>query len=85
MVIPSQSDPSPETLLTVIAKKAAIETNSTVLLANVPRFRKRGRINNRKWNAQQPRQSLRQQCLARPGRPDQQDIRLLKLDIGFLA
>src|SRR5262249_3045229 len=40
----------------------------------------RGRVGDRERDIEQPREGLREQRLARPGRPEQQDVRLGELD-----
>src|SRR6185312_5684403 len=52
------------------------------VLTDIPCFRQRCRIDDRKRHVQHLRQRLRHQGLARPRRTDQQDIRLRQLNFG---
>ena len=51
------------------------------VLTDVARFGERGRVGDREGHVQDARQGLRQECLAHAGRPDQEDIALVELDV----
>src|SRR5208282_3171624 len=55
------------------------------VLADVARFGQRRRVGHGEGHVEDARQRLRQEGLARPGRPDQQDIRLRQFDVVVLA
>src|SRR5215468_6917848 len=54
------------------------------VLADVTGLGERGRIGDDERHVEQPRERLREQRLARPGRPDQQDVRFRELDLVVL-
>src|SRR5690606_25114565 len=51
------------------------------ILAHVARLGQRGRVDDGKGHAQGSRERLREQRLAHTGRADQQDVRLIELDL----
>ena len=53
------------------------------VLADIPGLRQGGRIGDRERHVQDPRQRLGQQRLAAAGGTEQQDVRLLQLDVGL--
>ncbi len=55
------------------------------VLADVAGLGQRGRIRDRERDIELLGERLREQGLARAGRPDQQDVALLQLDVGLLA
>ena len=55
------------------------------VLADITRLGEGGGVGDDEGHVQQPRQRLREQGLARPGRPDQQDVRLRQLDLVVLG
>src|SRR6185369_9593617 len=52
------------------------------VLADVAGFRETGRVRNGERHLQEPRERLREQRLAGARGPDQQDVRLLELDVA---
>ena len=60
------------------------QNNVFDVFAHVARFGKRRGIDDRERHIQHARQRLRQQCLARAGRADQQDIGLAQFDFARL-
>ena len=55
------------------------------VLADVARLGERGRVGDRERDVEDPRERLREQRLAAAGRPEQQDVRLLQLDLAVLG
>ena len=55
------------------------------VLADVAGLGERGRVGDRERDVEDPRQRLREQRLAAAGRPEQQDVRLLQLDVAVLV
>src|SRR6266540_4160506 len=55
------------------------------VLADVAGLGQRRRIGDRERDVQDPRERLRKERLPAPGRPEQEDVRLLKLDVGLLG
>ncbi len=54
------------------------------VLADVAGLGQRGRVGDRERHVQDPRQRLRQQRLPAAGRAEQEDVRLLQLDVAVL-
>ena len=54
------------------------------ILTDIAGFGQRRRVRHGERHVEDARQGLRQQRLARAGRPDQQDVGLLQLDVGVL-
>src|SRR5258707_3594445 len=57
-----------------------LEQDVLDVLADVSGLGQRGGVGDRERDVEQPREGLREQGLARPGRPEQQDVRLGQLD-----
>ena len=55
------------------------------VLADVAGLGQRGRVGDREGDVEDPRQRLGEQRLAAAGRAEQQDVRLLQLDLGVVA
>ena len=55
------------------------------VLADVAGLGQRGRVGDREGDVEDPGQGLGEQRLAAAGRAEQQDVRLLQLDLGVLA
>ena len=51
------------------------------VLADIARLGQRGRVGDRERHVEDPRERLREQRLAAAGRAEQQDVRLLQLDV----
>src|SRR5262249_51372352 len=69
----------------VFGRLQQLENDVFDVLANIAGFRQRGRIGHGERYVQNSSQSLREQRLARPGRADQQDVRLRKFDVVVLG
>jgi hypothetical protein len=67
---------APRTLDIVVGRLQQLEDNVLDVLADIAGFGDRRRIGDGERNIENARQRLRQQCLARAGRADQEDIRL---------
>ena len=78
------NDPALRPLDVVVARLQQLQDDILDILADIARFGQRRRIGHREWHIEDPRQSLRQQCLPAPRWPDEQDVRLGQLDIGAL-
>ena len=73
-------------LLDVVARGLQqLEDDVLDILADVAGLGQGGRVDDGERHRQQPRQRLGQQRLARAGRADQQDVRLLQLDVVATA
>ena len=62
-----------------------LQENVLDVLADVAGLGQRRRVGDRERDVQDPRQRLRQQRLPAAGRPEQEDVRLLQLDVGVLG
>ena len=62
-----------------------LEEDVLDVLADVAGLGQRRRVRDRERDVQDPRQRLRQQRLPAPGRPEQEDVRLLELDVAVLG
>ena len=59
-----------------------LEDDVLDILADVARLGERGGVGDGEGNGEQARERLRQERLAGPGGTDEQDVRLLQLDVG---
>src|SRR4249920_865786 len=78
-------DPALGALDIVIGRLQQLEDDVLDILADIPGFGERCRIRNGEGHIEDARERLRQQRLARAGRPDQQDVRLRELDVIVLG
>jgi hypothetical protein len=62
-----------------------LEQDVLDVLADIPGLGQRRRVGDRKRNVEDARQRLGQQRLAAAGRAEQEDVRLLELDVAGLA
>ena len=69
----------------VVGGLQQLEDDVLDVLADVAGFGQRRRVGHRERHVEDARQRLRQQRLARAGRPDQQDVRLRELDVVVLG
>src|SRR5450756_404548 len=71
--------------LFLVLARGLVELQDDVLdvLADITRLGERGGVRDREGHRQHPRERLRQKSLARTRRADQEDVRLLELDIEF--
>ena len=69
----------------VVGRLQQLEDDVLDVLADVAGFGQRRRVRHRERHVEDARQRLRQQRLARAGRPDQQDVRLRELDVVVLG
>ena len=61
-----------------------LEQDVLDVLADVAGLGQRGRVGDRERDVEDARERLREQRLAAPGRTEQQDVRLLQLDVAVL-
>ena len=69
----------------VVGRLQQLEDDVLHVLADVAGFGERGGVGHGEGHVEDARQRLRQQRLARAGRPDQQDVRLGELDVVVLG
>ena len=69
----------------VVGRLQQLEDDVLHVLADVAGFGERGGVRHRERHVEDARQRLRQQRLARAGRPDQQDVRLRQFDVVMLG
>ena len=72
----------------LMSKSAAwmsFEQDVLDVLADVAGLGERRRVGDRERDVEDPRERLREQRLAAPGRAEQQDVRLLELDVGLVG
>src|SRR3954454_13210895 len=69
----------------VVGRLQQLEDDVLDVLADIAGFGERRQIRDSERHIEDARQRLRQQRLARAGRPDQQDVRLRELDIAVLG
>ena len=62
-----------------------LEEDVLDVLADVAGLGQRGRVGDRERDVEDPRERLREQRLAAAGRAEQQDVRLLQLDVALLG
>ena len=75
-------DPGLGLLDVVVGGLDQLEEDVLDVFADVAGFGERGGVGDRERHLQHARQRLREQRLAAAGRADQQDVRLLQLDVG---
>ncbi len=75
-------DPGLGLLDVVVGGLDELEQDVLDVFADVPGFGERGGVGDRERHLQQARQRLREERLAAAGGTDQQDVRLLQLDVG---
>ena len=68
----------------VVGRLQQLQDDVLDILADIAGLGQRRRVRHRERHVDDARQRLRQQRLARAGRPDQQDVRLRQLDIVVL-
>ena len=69
----------------VVGRLQQLEDDVLDVLADIAGFGQRRRVGHGERHVEDARQRLRQQRLARAGRPDQQDVRLRELDVVVLG
>jgi hypothetical protein len=74
-------DPRLGLLDVIVGGLNQLEQDVLDVLAHVPRLGQRGRIRDRERHVEDPRERLGEQSLAAAGGTQQQDVRLLQLDI----
>ena len=78
-------DPGLGLLDVEVGRLDQLEQDVLDVLADVARLGERGRIGDGEGDVEDARQRLGQQRLAAAGRAEQQDVRLLQLDLGVLG
>ncbi len=76
-------DPGLGLLDVVVGGLDQLEEDVLDVLADVAGFGERGGVGDRERHLQHARQRLREERLAATGRTDEQDVRLLQLDVGI--
>ena len=74
-------DPGLGLLDVVVGRLDELEQDVLDVLADVAGLGQRRRVGDRERDVEDPRERLREQRLAAAGRPEQQDVRLLQLDV----
>ena len=69
----------------VVGRLQELEDDVLDILADIARFGQRGRVGHGEGHIENARERLREQGLARTGRPDQQDVGLRQFNIAVLA
>ena len=78
-------DPALRPLDVVIGGLQQLQDDVFDILADIAGLGQRRRVRHRERHVDDPRQGLREQRLARPGRPDQQNVRFGEFDIVVLC
>ena len=78
-------DPGLGLLDVEVGRLDQLEQDVLDVLADVARLGERGRVGDRERDVEDPRERLREQRLPAPGRAEQQDVRLLQLDVGLVG
>ena len=78
-------DPGLGLLDVVVGGLDQLEQDVLDVLADVAGLGQRGRVGDRERHVEDPRERLREQRLAAAGRAEQQDVRLLQLDLGVVG
>ncbi len=76
-------DPRLGLLHVVVGGLDQLQKDVLDVLADIPGLRQRGRVGDRERHVEDPRERLREQRLAAAGRPEQENVRLLQLDLRF--
>src|SRR5260370_29642689 len=69
----------------VFGRLQQLEDDVLDVLPDIAGFRQSRGIRYREWHVKDTRERLREQRLARPGRANQQDVRLRELNVAFLS
>ena len=75
-------DPGLGLLHVVVGSLDQLQQDVLDVFADVPSLGERGRVRDGERHLEKPRERLGEQRLAATGRADQQDVRLLELDVG---